>query len=199
MHISEGVLRPEILLAGAAVSTVLVGWAFKTLRHEEIPKTAVLCALFFIASFIHVPVGPASMHLVLGGIVGAFLGMRVFVAVFVGLLLQGLLFGYGGVSTLGVNVFNIATPALLGYGLFEASKKREKFKSLWWFLVGFVPLSVSASLLSLALALNGEAFVGVAKVIFAAHFPLMVVEGVITLFALAFVQKVSPRLLERAS
>ncbi|MBE0496866.1 MAG: cobalt transporter CbiM [Campylobacterales bacterium] len=199
MHISEGVLRPEILLTGAAVSTVLVVWAFKTLRHEEIPKTAVLCALFFLASFVHVPVGPASMHLVLGGIVGAFLGMRVFVAVFVGLLLQGLLFGYGGMSTLGVNVFNIATPALLGYGLFRAFAKRQKLQPIGWFLVGFAPLAVSALLLSLTLALNGDAFVGAAKVILVAHFPLMVVEGIITLFALSFVQKVSPSLLVRAS
>ncbi len=46
MHISEGVLRPEILIGGAVLSTALVFYAFKTLKNEEIPKTAVLSALF---------------------------------------------------------------------------------------------------------------------------------------------------------
>lgn len=195
MHLSEGLLRPEILVGGAVISAVFTLFAFKTLKDDEIPKIAVLSALFFLASFIHIPVGPASVHLVLGGLVGAMLGFRAFIAIFVALLLQGVLFGFGGLTTLGVNLFNLATPTLIGYWLFRLPSKQRWQKNVLWFLVGFTPLALSAFLLSLTLALNGEAFVDSAKLAFLAHLPLMFMEGFITLFALRFIEKVSPKLL----
>ena len=195
MHLSEGLLRPEILIGGAVVSAAFTLYAFKTLKDDEIPKTAVLSALFFLASFIHVPIGPTSVHLVLGGIVGAMLGFRAFIAIFVALLLQGVLFGFGGLTTLGINLFNLATPTLIGYWLFMLPSTKRWQKDMLWFLVGFIPLALSAFLLSLTLALNGDAFVDAAKLALMAHLPIMFIEGFITLFALRFIEKVSPHLL----
>lgn len=151
MHLSEGLLRPEILIGGTVVSAVFTLYAFKTLKDDEIPKTAVLSALFFLASFVHVPIGPTSVHLVLGGIVGAMLGFRAFIAIFVALLLQGVLFGFGGLTTLGINLFNLATPTLIGYWLFMLPSSNRWQKDILWFLIGFVPLALSAFLLSLTL------------------------------------------------
>lgn len=195
MHLSEGLLNPEILLGGAVLSALFTVYAFKTLTEDEIPKTAVFSALFFLASFVHVPIGPASVHLILGGIVGALLGMRAFIAIFIALLLQGLLFGYGGLSTLGINLFNLATPTLIGYQLFKIQTSQRWQKEIIWFLIGFVPLALSAFLLSLTLAMNGDVFMDAAKLALVAHFPLMFVEGLITLFALRFIEKVAPSLL----
>lgn len=195
MHLSEGLLRPEILIGGAVVSAAFTLYAFKTLKDDEIPKTAVLSALFFLASFIHVPIGPTSVHLVLGGIVGAMLGFRAFIAIFVALLLQGVLFGFGGLTTLGINLFNLAIPTLIGYWLFMLPSTKRWQKDLLWFLVGFIPLALSAFLLSLTLALNGDVFVDAAKLALMAHLPIMFIEGFITLFALRFIEKVSPHLL----
>lgn len=195
MHLSEGLLRPEILIGGAVVSAAFTLYAFKTLKDDEIPKTAVLSALFFLASFIHVPIGPTSVHLVLGGIVGAMLGFRAFIAIFVALLLQGVLFGFGGLTTLGINLFNLATPTLIGYWLFILSIRKPRYKDVLWFLVGFLPLALSALLLSLTLSLNGDAFVDAAKIALLAHLPVMFIEGMMTLLALRFIEKVSPNLL----
>ena len=139
MHLSEGLLRPEILIGGAVLSGLMTLYAFKTLKDEDIPKTAVLSALFFLASFVHVPIGPSSVHLVLGGIVGALLGMRAFIAIFIALLLQGVLFGFGGITTLGINLFNLATPTLIAYGLFTMPTSKRWQKDVLWFLVGFLP------------------------------------------------------------
>ena len=195
MHLSEGLLRPEILIGGAVLSGLMTLYAFKTLKDEDIPKTAVLSALFFLASFVHVPIGPSSVHLVLGGIVGALLGMRAFIAIFIALLLQGVLFGFGGITTLGINLFNLATPTLIAYGLFTMPTSKRWQKDVLWFLIGFLPLSVSAFLLSLTLALNGDVFIDAAKLALLAHLPLMFIEGFMTLFALRFIEKVSPTLL----
>ena len=79
--------------------------ALKKLRNEDIPKVGVLSAGFFVAGLIHVPIGFASVHLVLNGLVGIILGWLSFPAIFVGLLLQSIMFQYGGITALGVNTF----------------------------------------------------------------------------------------------
>lgn len=195
MHLSEGLLKPEILIIGAVLSSVLTAYAFKTLKDEDIPKTAVLSALFFLASFIHIPIGPSSVHLVLGGIIGALLGFQAFIAIFIALFLQGLLFGFGGLTTLGINLFNLATPTLIAYMLFHLKTHSRWQKDIVWFLIGFLPLCLSALLLCLTLTLNGELFLDAATLTFLAHLPVMVIEGFMTLLALRFIEKVAPSLL----
>lgn len=199
MHISEGVLNPEILIGGAVISIIITAYALKKLKNEEIPLVAVFSALFFLSSFIHVPVGPVSIHLILNGIIGAILGVRAFIAILIALLLQGLLFGYGGISTLGINTLNLALPALLGWFIISLHVKNGVFKKAQYFLIGFIPVCISALFLSTTLALNGESFIDAAKVALMAHIPVMFVEGIITMFALAFLGKVYPQILKSIS
>jgi len=194
MHISEGILKPEILIGGAVVSLAITAYALKKLKNEEIPLVAVFSALFFLGSFIHIPVGPTSVHLVLNGIIGAILGIRAFIAIGIALLLQGLLFGYGGVSTLGINTFNMAIPALFAYILFSLHVKNHFLKKIKYFSVGFLPITLSALMLSLTLALNGDALIPAAKVAFISNIPVMIIEGFITMFAIVFLEKVYPQI-----
>lgn len=194
MHISEGVLQPEILISGAVISISIGAYALKKLKNEEIPLVAVFSALFFLGSFIHIPVGPASVHLILNGIIGAILGVRAFISIAIALLLQGLLFGYGGVSTLGINTLNLALPALLGYMLISLHVKNLLWKKVLYFFIGFLPVSMSAFMLSITLALNGESFIPAAKIAFFANMPVMFIEGFITMFALLFLEKVYPKI-----
>ncbi len=193
MHISEGVLNPEILIGGAVISTAFVAYALKTLKNEEIPLVAVFSALFFIGSFIHVPIGPASIHLVLNGIIGAILGIRAFLAIGVALLLQGVLFGFGGITTLGVNTLNIALPGVIVYYLLKVKFDNILLNNIKYFFVGFGSVALSALMLSLTLALNGEAFYDVARLAFVSNVPIMAIEGIITMFAINFLQKVYPK------
>lgn len=196
MHISEGVLNPEILVGGAVVSAILVVFSAKNVKSEDIPKTAVLSAVFFLASFIHVPIGATSVHLILGGLIGAFLGYGAILAIFIALVLQGVLFGYGGVTTLGVNTFILATPSLLGYFLMSIKTSSDKMQKLYWFLVGFLPTFTSALLLSAVLSLNGEKFLPVAYLSFMSNLPIMFIEGFIVLFSIIFIKKTAPNLLK---
>lgn len=199
MHISEGVLNPPILIGGAVLSFAFIAYAIKKLKYEDIPLVAVFCAFFFIASFIHVPIGPASMHLTLNGIIGAILGIRVFIAVFIALFLQGLLFGYGGLSTLGINTFNLAFPALLASFIMYIHVNNSHLQKLKYFAIGFFPLALSALFLSLTLALNDENFISAAKLIFSANIPVMFIEAIITMFTLLFLYKVYPKIFKNFS
>lgn len=197
MHISEGVLKPEILIGGAVISLAFSAYAMKKLKNEEIPLVAVFSALFFIGSFIHIPIGPASVHLVLNGIIGAILGVRAFISIGIALLLQGLLFGYGGISTLGINTLNMAFPALLAYGIFALNIKNIWLKKVQYFSVGFISVGLSALMLSLTLFLNTEALNLAAKVVFVSSLPIMLIEGFITLFAILFLRKVYPQIFRK--
>ena len=72
-------------------------------RDEEIPRIALMTAAFFIASLIHVSIGPTSVHLLLNGLLGVVIGRRAPLAVLIGIGLQFALFAHGGASTIGVN------------------------------------------------------------------------------------------------
>ena len=56
-----------------------------------------------MASSIYIPIPPASVHLILNGLLGVVLGYFAFPAILIGLLFQALVIGHGGLTTLGVN------------------------------------------------------------------------------------------------
>lgn len=192
MHISEGVLSAPVLLAGWAVTAPAVAAILWRVRQSEIPRIACFSALFFVASFVHLPVGISSMHLMLSGLVGAFLGSRAILAIFVALFLQGVFFGFGGLIVLGVNTAVIGFPAVLG-GLFAAAAKAQELKvrtqKIYLFLAGFVPIVCSMLLLDLVLFISGREFFAIATLISLEGAILAVLEGIITLFALSFIAK----------
>jgi len=192
VHISEGVLSAPVLLAGWAVTAPAVAAILWRVRQAEIPRIACFSALFFVASFVHLPVGVSSMHLMLSGLVGAFLGSRAILAIFVALFLQGVFFGFGGLSVLGVNTAVIGFPAVLGR-LFAAAAKAQELKvrmqKIYLFLAGFVPIVCSMLLLDLVLFISGREFFAIATLISLEGAILAVLEGIITLFALSFIAK----------
>lgn len=194
MHISEGVLNAKTLIISAPISAIFLLSCIKNVKYEQVPKIAALSAIFFLASFIHIPIGVTSVHLILSGLVGAFLGYNAFLAIFIALFLQGLLFGYGGLSTLGINSLIIGIPAFFGYWIYKFSTKKQR--SFLWFFVGFVPILLSAILLSLVLALNSKEFYNTAYLAFLANIPIMFIEGIISFFALKFIKKVAPEFLK---
>jgi cobalt/nickel transport system permease protein len=162
-----------------------------------------MSAAFFVASLIHVPLGPASLHLVLGGLVGLLLGWAAFPAILVALALQALLFSFGGLVVLGANTLIMALPALLCHWLFSplvrSSHRVAALSGAALAGAGYVLLAGFLS--ALALYFSGEAFITAAQAILLAHLPLAVLEGLITALAVGFIRRVRPAMLyaERSS
>ena len=84
----------------------------------------MLSAVFFVASLVHIPIGPTSVHPLLNGLMGIVLGWAAVPAILVALLLQAVFFGFGGITVLGVNVVNMAVPALVVAALIAPAIRR---------------------------------------------------------------------------
>ncbi len=199
MHISEGVLAAPVLVAGGilAISGVAVG--IRRLDPESIPKTALLTAAFFLASLVHVPIGPSSVHLILNGLLGVLLGWAAFPAIFTALVLQAVLFQFGGLTTLGVNTFTMAGPAVL-FGLparWLIRKKAASNRIVTLAAGGCGAFSILGSGLfaAVSLSFSGEAFSGVARLILLAHLPVAGIEAVITSLSVAALLRMRPEMI----
>ena len=183
------------------MAAVGIGIGLKQLDYDRIAQTGILSASFFVASLIHVPIGPSNIHLILNGVVGLLLGWGAFPAILVALVLQAVLFQYGGITTLGVNTVLMAAPAVLCYYLFRPlirSEKKAQFL-IGAFLIGSGAIIFSGIILGLSLVFTGESFFQAAALVVVAHIPVMVIEGVITMFCVGFIKKVQPAMLSGAA
>jgi cobalt/nickel transport system permease protein len=200
VHIVDGVLAGEVVAGGAVLAVGGIALGLKSLDLERIPAAGLLSATFFTASLIHVPLGPSSVHLIMNGLAGLVLGWAAFPALFVGLLLQAVFFGFGGVTVLGVNTVAIALPAVLaGLAARPLLRQAAPGRSVAvGALAGGGAIAGTAVLVAAALALSGEAFVPAAKLVLAAHVPVMVVEALVCAAALVLILKVKPELVGAA-
>jgi len=198
MHISEGILSAPVLVTGALIAAGGVGIGLKKTPNEKIPEVGVLSAAFFVASLIHVPLGPTSVHLILNGLVGLLLGWAAFPAILVGLVFQAILFQFGGLTTLGVNTVTMALPAVAGYYLFGPAvrSKSRRAALIGAFLCGVFGVLGAAVLVAFALFWTGQSFLEAGKMVVYAHVPVMIIEGFLAMFCVAFLRKVKPDLLE---
>jgi len=196
MHISEGVVSAPVLAVGWALAAGGTALGLKRLDYDRLMTVAILSAAFFVASLIHVPIGPVSVHLILNGLLGAILGYAAFPAICVALLLQAVLFQFGGLVVLGVNTFDMAFPAVVCFLLFGPLLRAGGLKrTIGAFCCGFFAVLLAGCLTATALGLSGEAFATTAKVILVAHLPIMCIEGVLTSMVVAFLAKVRPEML----
>jgi cobalt/nickel transport system permease protein len=198
MHISEGVLSLPVLASGALLTLGGLYKGLKAIKDEDMPKAGILSAVFFTASLIHINIGPSSTHLVLSGLIGLIMGWAAFPVIFTGLLLQGLLFSFGGLTTLGINTFNMAAPAVLVSLILArpVNGSRPVLASAGGFLSGSVPILLSAAMVAFCLALSGDQLITVAWAVFLSNLPIAVIEGLVCMFCVQFLRKVRPAILK---
>ena len=218
MHIPDGILPAAVSVAGYATTGAATWYSLRKINQREnpqesIPQASLLTAAFFVASWIHIPVPPTSVHLVLNGLLGAVLGYYAFPAILIGLFFQAVMFQHGGLTTLGVNATMMGVPALLAYLIFRLhnivgrrSDPDDRSSRVWTGVFGFLAgaggLGISALIALILLTttipahLDVEAERASIYALTAAHVPLMALEGVFTALVALFLQRVRPELLD---
>jgi cobalt/nickel transport system permease protein len=212
MHIPDGILPAAVSAAGYATTAVATWYSLRKINQEEnpqegVPKASLLTAAFFVASWIHIPIPPTSVHLVLNGLLGVVLGYYAVPAILIGLFFQAVMFQHGGLTSLGVNATMMAVPALLSFFIFRL---RDRFNlqtnrvgtAIFGFLGGAAGLGLAAliafTLLITTIPADIDAATERASItaLILSHLPLMLIEGVFTALVVLFLQQVKPALLE---
>lgn len=198
MHLAEGVLTLPVLAGGAALAAAGVALGLRRLPDERIALAGVLCAMFFVASLIHLPVGAGSVHLVLNGLCGVLLGWAAVPVILVALLMQALLFGFGGLATLGVNTVVMAGPALVCAALYRVGGEPATARAAAWrgAACGALAIALGTALMALALWLaGGRDFLALIGTVILAHLPVMGVEAAVTAVIVSSLARSRPALL----
>lgn len=199
MHISDGIISIEVATVSAVVTLAFCVYSFKNLTNEKIALVASMSALFFVTSFIHIPFGVTQIHLMLIGFIGIFLGSVAFISIAIALILQALLLGFGGLSSLGANILVMALPAYLVYLIFKLEILKKLNEKVKFFLVGFLGVFISSLLLFTVLVFSKDEYLAVAYSIIAVNIPTMILEGLVTMFLLLYIKKSMPKLLKETS
>ena len=200
LHILEGALPITECIVGYVVTGIILGLIlyFKRVRVEDIPRIALITIVFFVASFIHINIGPSSVHPLLIGLLGILLGPHSFLGILIALFLQAVLAGHGGITTLGVNAIDMGLPAVFTYLIFKYCIGRVRsLKSISSLSCGLGCFSVLTAILFtvIALIIGNPAYLAPSIILVATHIPVIVVETVITGVVVGILVKVRPEIL----
>ncbi len=205
MHIPDGFLDPYM---SAATYAAFLGYTAYSLRRiggtldpSKASLVTVLAAGIFAAQMLNWPIpGGTSLHFVGGGLAGILLGPYLgFLAMFMVLLVQTLVFHDGGITALGANVLNMGIVAVLtGHYVYRSLRTR-----LGDFAAAFLGGWLSITLAGLATGLEIGAspsfgyYIDVTVPVMTLwHAVLGVIEGLVTALIVVRVKRVLPEVME---
>jgi cobalt/nickel transport system permease protein len=159
MHIPDGFIAPQVYLPAYGVAAGLWAYGAKRLRaalqDETIPRLAVLTAFCFVVMMVMVPLpGGTSAHATGVALLALLFGVwTAFISVSLVLLLQALLFGAGGVTSLALNALAMGLVGSVAARAAYAMLRRvhEGFALV---AAGWLSVNVSALLLALVLGMQ---------------------------------------------
>ena len=212
MHIPDGFINlPTSAGFGAAAAGGVwysIRRAARVLDDRRVPLAGLVAAFVFAAQMINFPVAAGTSGHLIGGVlaavlVGPWLGSLVLTVV---LVVQGIFFADGGLSALGLNVFNMAIVATLGgyliyRGLVALLPKRRPTTAAAAGVAGGLSVLLAAFSFVLEYALGGEggaALGTVAAAMGGVHALIGIGEGLITALVVGTVLATRPDLVEAA-
>ncbi len=130
MHIPDGYLGPTTYVSLWAATVGAWSWASRKVKQglavSQVPLLAMASAFSFLVMVFVIPLpGGTSGHISGASLVAILLGpWAATIAVSIALIIQSLLFGEGGITSIGANCFNIAfAGSFVGYGVYAVAVK----------------------------------------------------------------------------
>lgn len=177
-------------------------WARSELDDEKVPLVAVLAAGIFAIQAFNLPVGMGTSGHLVGGALAAIVLGSPYAAVFIltlVLLIQGIIFGDGGLTTMGVNIINMGViGGFVGYytysGLRGISGNTYAAAAFAAWLACFVPALAAA--IEMAIAGTFPLVPGL-MAMGLYHAAIGIIEGVITAGAIYLIANARPDIMEK--
>jgi len=204
LHIPDGFLNLVISLLFWAITAVTVGIAIsktnKSLGEKQVPLMGVMAAFIFAAQMLNFPVaGGTSGHFLGGALAAIVLGPWAAILVMTAVIaVQGLLFQDGGLVVMGANIFNMGVlTAVISFGLYRSVIGKSKGLRLAVAGIGAWLSTIAAALVtSLQLWLSGTSQLQIVLLpMLGVHVLIGIGEAIITVAALAFLERTRPDLL----
>jgi cobalt/nickel transport system permease protein len=212
MHIPDGFIN---LPTSAGFGAAAAGGIWYSLRRaaaflddRRIPLAGLAAAFVFAAQMINFPVAAGTSGHLIGGVLaavllGPWLGVVVLTVV---LVVQGIFFADGGLSALGLNVFNMAVLGTIGgYGAYllvvRVLPKRQASVPVAAGIAAGISVVLAALGFSLQYAIGGEGGVDpgtVTAAMVGVHVLIGIGEGIITALVVGSVMATRPDLVAGA-
>jgi cobalt/nickel transport system permease protein len=212
MHLPDGLLPLTIAIPAFAITIIIWAISFKKIKlsEQQVPMMGLLTALFFAAMMMNFPLlGPTTAHLLGGAAIGLILGpFAGLISMTIILVLQALLFGDGGLITLGVNVLNIGIigvfiPCILFIAMnkiFKPKVNRRLYATI--FISAFAGDFIAAIVAGTEVGLSPlSPWYGVSIAVPAMainHSIIGVAEGIVTVILIGTLLKLRPDVLEKS-
>ncbi len=201
MHIPDGFIDIPTSTAFAALAAAGVALSIKgaksTLDEKTAPLAGLTATFIFAVQMLNFPVAAGTSGHLLGGALAAVLvgPYAATLSLTVVLLMQGLLFADGGLTAIGLNVFNMAIIGVwAGYGAFLLLQKilpSSKFSTtISAGLAGLLSVPAAAAGFVLQYSIGANATFSVSAVLTAmisTHILIGIGEALITAFAVGAV------------
>lgn len=156
MHIPDGYLSPQTYIPLFGVFVASAALAVKKVKEEvsarDIPYLGMAAAFSFIIMMFNLPIpGGTTGHAVGSAVIAILLGpWAAMISVSVALIIQALVFGDGGITSIGANCFNMAIfMPLVAYYTFKFFSKSNSVKaraSFAAFISGYLSLVMTSVL-----------------------------------------------------
>lgn len=198
MHIPDGFLDMNIAIIYYILTAIVIGICIYKINkggidEKRVPIAGLVAAGIFAAQMLNWPIpGGTSAHFVGGAvaaiILGPFLGCIAMVSV---VTIQALLFGDGGITALGTNLFSMAiVDVFVAYYIYMAlSKKNTKIAA---FVAGWIGITLGAINTGIATGLSSTfqySITTTVPIMGIWHGALGIIEGLITVAIVSYIEK----------
>lgn len=176
-------------------------WAKNEMSEEKLPLVAVLAAGIFALQSFNLPVSMGTSGHLVGGALAAIILGSPFAAVFIltlVLIVQGVLFGDGGLTTMGANIINMGViGGFVGFYSFKGLMKMTKSMPVSGFIAAWLACLIPALACAIEMFLAGtfplkEGLLAMGIY----HAAIGVIEGIVTVAAIYLIASVRPDLVD---
>ncbi len=199
MPIWQGAIYWVIALVFVYIS---LRWAKNELNEEKLPLVAVLAAGIFALQFLKLPIlMGTSGHLVGGALVAIILGSP-FAAVFIltlVLIVQGIMFGDGGITTMGANIINMGViGGFVGFYSFKGLKAATRSVPVSAFFAAWLACLLPALCAAVELWFAGTFPIEAGLLAMGIYYAIGgIIEGIVTVAAIYLIINVRPDMVDK--